>query len=190
MSIKSLGTSPIKLHATERSKSPMAWAQGHWAGYEDGHRQEKRISITRDGTFVSKNKVFDGHTVVHEDSVVIKPESSKRGVLTFYKNDGSKEGITGKVRIGHDRIEAKGPGFSLKVYMKGDELVFDKAGKKLYADRDRHVLTMKRSQGGAKAQTSRKHAPDFDMGLRVFVNGKEVFGNDREQAIGRWMPGT
>jgi hypothetical protein len=171
----------------------MAWAQGHWAGQEDGHRQEKRISITRDGTFVSKNKVFDGHTVVHEDSVVIKPESSKRGVLTFYKNDGSKEGITGKVRIGHDRIEAKGPGFSLKVYMKGDELVFDKAGKKLYADTDRHVLTMKRldaSKGSAKARTSRKHAPDFDTGLRVFVNGKEVFGNDREQALGRWMPGT
>jgi hypothetical protein len=128
------------------SKSPLAWARGHWVGYEDGYGRENRITIKRDGTFVSRNTVFDDGTPVYQDRIVIQPRSPKRGVLAFQHKNGSTKGIEGKATIGRNRVEAKGPGFSVKVYMKGDQLVFDKKGEKLYGDRDRRVLKMSRVQ--------------------------------------------
>jgi hypothetical protein len=124
----------------------LAWARGHWFGYEDGFGRENRITIRRDGTLVSKNTVFDDGTPVYEDRIVIRPRSGKGGILAFQTKNGSRSGIEGKARIGRNRVEAKGPGFSVKVYLKGDQLVFDKKGARLYGDRDRRVLKMSRIQ--------------------------------------------
>jgi hypothetical protein len=128
-------------------------------GYEDGFLREKRITIKRDGTFISRNTVYDEGTPVYEDRIVIKLHSDRRGVLTFQHKNGAKKGIQGTARIGRHRIEAKGPGFSVQVYREGDQLVFDKEGEKLYGDWDRRVLKMKRVEQLA-ANVSRVRPPD------------------------------
>jgi hypothetical protein len=139
----------------------LVWARGRWFGYEDGFGREKQITIKRDGTLVSRDKVFDDGTQVYEDRIVIKPQSDQRGVLTFHHKNGAKKGIQGKATIGRNRLEARGPGFSVKVYMEGDQLVFEQEGEKLYGDWDRRVLKMKRVETSpSTANVSTVRQPD------------------------------
>jgi hypothetical protein len=172
--------------ASSDPKRPLAWARGRWVGYEDGYGREKQITIKRNGTLVSRNKVFDDGTQVYEDRIVIKPHSDKRGVLTFHHKNGAKKGIQGKATIGRNRLEARGPGFSVKVYLEGDQLVFDQEGEKLYGDLDRRVLKMSRaakSQGASNVSTGHQHDPMQPTPPRVFPNGEQVLDAERQHVI-------